>query len=102
MTKFNTLSIVNIQQARYRRELLQLNTDICEKPIGLPRWLSGKESTYNAGVARDAGLIPGLGIFPVGGHGNPFQHSCLVSPMDRGVWWAAVHRSKESDMTEMT
>ena len=44
MTKFKTLSIVNIQKARYRRELLQLNTDICEKPTGLPRWLSGKKN----------------------------------------------------------
>jgi len=27
--------------------------------IGLPRWLSGKESTCNAGAAGDVGLIPG-------------------------------------------
>ena len=102
MTKFNTLSIVNIQKVKYRRELLQLNTDICEKPTGLPRWLSGKESTCNAGVDRDVGLIPGLGISPAGGHGNLFQHSCLVNPMDRGGWRAAVHRSKQSYMTETT
>ena len=31
---------------------------------GLPRWLSGKESPTNAGVARGAGLIPGLGKSP--------------------------------------
>ena len=23
--------------------------------------------------------------------GTPLQYSCLESPMDRGVWWAAVH-----------
>ena len=25
------------------------------------------------------------------GNGNPFQYSCLESPMDRGVWRATVH-----------
>ena len=91
MTKFNTLSIVNIQQARYRRELLQLNTDICEKPIGLPRWLSGKESTYNAGAAGDAGSVPGLGRPPDREHGHPLQYSCLEKSTDRGAWQATVH-----------
>ena len=44
---------------------------------GLPWWLSGKESTYNAGDAGDEGLIPGSGRSPGGGHGNPLQYSCL-------------------------
>ena len=35
---------------------------------GLPQWLSGKESTRNAG---DASLIPGLGRSPGVGNGNP-------------------------------
>ena len=26
------------------------------------------------------------------GNGNPFQYSCLENPVDRGAWWAAVHR----------
>ena len=46
----------------------------------------------NAGDIRHAGLIPGLGRFPGGGHGNPLQYSCLESPMDRGVCPATVHR----------
>ena len=25
-------------------------------------------------------------------NGNPLQCSCLENPMDRGAWWAAVHR----------
>ena len=25
------------------------------------------------------------------GNGTPLQYSCLENPMDRGVWWAAVH-----------
>ena len=51
----------------------------------LPRWLSSKESTCNAG---DMGSIPGLGRE---GHGNPLQQSCLENPMDRGAWHAMVH-----------
>ena len=39
----------------------------------------------------DLGLIPGLGIFPGGGHDNPLQYSHLENPMDRGAWWATVH-----------
>ena len=30
-----------------------------------------KNPPANAGDIRDAGLIPGLGRFPGGGHGNP-------------------------------
>ena len=29
---------------------------------------------------------------PRGGQGNPLQYSCLDNPMDRGAWWATVHR----------
>ena len=61
-----------------------------------------KNLFVNAGDIRDAGLIPGLGRSPVGGNGNPLQYSCLGNPMDRGVWWATVHRVSESDMTEAT
>ena len=50
-----------------------------------------KNPPANAGDARDAISIPGLGRFPGGGHGNPFQYSCLENPMDRGAWWATVH-----------
>ena len=48
-----------------------------------------------AGDIRDTGLIPGLGRFSGGGHGNPL-HSCLENPMDRGVLWAIVYRFAKS------
>ena len=57
----------------------------CSVCLGLPWWPSGKKSACNAG---DLGLIHWLGRFPGGGHGNPFQHSCLENPMDRGAWQA--------------
>ena len=49
--------------------------------LGLPRWLSGKEPTCQAG---HMGLIPGLGKSPGEGNGNPLQYSCLGNLMDRG------------------
>ena len=50
-----------------------------------------KNPPDNAGDIRDAGLIPGSGRSPGGGHGNLLQYSCLENPMDGGAWWAAVH-----------
>ena len=36
-------------------------------------------------------LIPGLGISPGEGNGNPLQYSCLENSMNRRAWWATVH-----------
>ena len=48
--------------------------------------------------AEDLGSAPGLGRSPGEGSGNPFQYSCLGNLMDRGAWWATVHRV--ANMTE--
>ena len=56
-----------------------------------------KESACNAG---DLGLIPGLGRSPGEGHGNPLQYPAWRIPMDRGAWWATVHRVAKSQTTE--
>ena len=55
-----------------------------------------KNPPASAGDKRDVGSIPGLGRCPGGGHGNPLQYSCLENPMDRGAWWATVHRVAKS------
>ena len=34
--------------------------------------------------------------FVGGGNGSPPQYSCLENPVDRGAWWAAVHRVAQS------
>ena len=62
-------------------------------PSVLPWWHSGKvvkNLPANAGDARDAGSIPGLGGSPGEGNGNSLQYSCLGNPMGRGAWWARV------------
>ena len=65
---------------------------------GLPQWCSGKESACNA---EDMGLIPGWGISPGEGNGNPLQYSCLGNTMGRGTCWAIVYGLvEESDTTE--
>ena len=74
--KFHTITIANIYIGTYR----------------LPLWLSGKESTCNAEVTGDSGVIFGSRRSPGGEHGNSFQYSCLENPMDRGAWRATVHR----------
>ena len=50
-----------------------------------------KNLPANAGDARDAGSIPGLGKSPGKVDGNPLQCSCLGNPMDRGAWGALVY-----------
>ena len=62
-----------------------------------------KNPPANAGDIRDSGSIPGSGRSPGGGHGSPFQDSCLENPMDGGAQQATIHRGhKESDTTEGT
>ena len=59
-----------------------------------------KNPPANAG---DTSLIPGLGRSPGGGHFNLLEYSCLENPMNRGAWWAMVHKGcKELDTTEVT
>ena len=55
-----------------------------------------KNLPANAGDVRDAGSISGSGRSPGGGHGNPFQSSCLENLMDRGAWRAVVLRVAKS------
>ena len=61
-------------------------------PLGFPGGSVDKESTCNARNAEDLGSIPGSGRSPGGGHDNPLQYSYPENPIDRGDWWAIVHR----------
>ena len=61
-----------------------------------------KNLLASAGDMRDLGSVPGSKRSPGRGHGNPLQYSCLENPMDRGAWWAMVHRVAESNTTDAT
>ena len=61
-----------------------------------PGSLAVKNLPANAG---NMSSVPQLGRSPGEGNGNPLQYSCLGNSMDRGIWWATVHRfTKESDI----
>ena len=65
--------------------------------VGLTRWLSGKESAYQAG---DVGLILGSERSPGEENGNPLQYSCLGNPYgQRSLVGYHPQGLKESDMT---
>ena len=53
-----------------------------------------KNPPANAGDMRDMGSIPGSERSPGEGNDNPLQYS----PMDRGAWWATVHRAANSQI----
>ena len=57
--------------------------------VNFPGGSDGKESTNNA---EDLGSVPRWGRSSVRVHGYPFQNSCLENHMDRGAWWATIHR----------
>ena len=50
-----------------------------------------KNSPANSGDTRNVGSIPGSGISPGAGNGNPLQYSCLENSIDRGAWQATIH-----------
>ena len=91
-----------------RAELNTLGWAATPVPIGFlqtPESLWGfpvlKNLPANSGDIRDTGLIPGSGRSPGRGHGNTLQYSCLEDPMDRGAWWAAVHRVATQSQTQL-
>ena len=81
----------------HSRPIAFIQEEICilllYKQGGFPGGSDGKEPACNAG---DLGLISGLGRFPGEGHGNLLQDSGLENSMDRGAWWATVHRVAKS------
>ena len=58
--------------------------------------MAGMEKKKESNVVT---VVKGLALGE--GNGNPLQYSCLENPMERGAWWATVHRvEKESDTSE--
>ena len=41
---------------------------------------------------------PGSGRSSGERNGNPLQYSCLKNPVNRGAWWATVHRVAKSQI----
>ena len=70
-----------------------------ESASQVPQWVKNLPKMQETG---NVSSIPGSGRSPGGRHSNPLQYSCLEKPMDRGAWWAIVHRVAESDTSEET
>ena len=60
---------------------------------GFPHSSVGKESASNVG---DLGSVPRMGISPGGGMATHSSIFAWKIPMDRGTWWATVHRVAKS------
>ena len=61
--------------------------------LGLP----GSSVAKNPPAMQETGVqFLGLGRYPGGKHDNPLQYFCLENSMDRGNWWATVHRVAKS------
>ena len=58
--------------------------------------IKGKEAACQCRRCRRWGFDPWVGRSPVGGRGIRLQSSCLENPLDRGTWWATVHRIAKS------
>ena len=62
-----------------------------------------KNPLASAGDVRDEGSIPRSGRVPGGGHGSPFQYSCLENPRgQRRLAGYSPWGCTELDMTEVT
>ena len=69
--------------------------------MGFSRGSVVKNPSVKAGVAENAGSIPGLGRSLGGGHGNPFQYSGLENPHgQRSLVGYRPWGHTESDTTE--
>ena len=79
----------------------------CEDPAPLSsRWASSEEPSptvdlrhllclHHSSINHSAISTPSS--HPLGeGNGSPVQYSCVENPVDRGAWWAPVHRVTQS------
>ena len=64
---------------------------------GFPGSAVCKETACNVG---DLGSVPGWGRSPGERKGYPLQYSCLGNPMERGAWWATVHRVTKTQLSD--
>ena len=68
-----------------------LHSNVCQ---GFSGGTVVKKPLANAGDARGAGSVLGLGRSPGEGNGDSLQYSFLEYFMDRGAQWATVHGSQ--------
>ena len=101
--RYHQFVIIHFSRPRKSEDIPNHSLRTTDQNYWLPWSLSGKEFAGNVGATGDVGLTPSLGRSPGGGHGNPFQYSCLENPMDkRSLSGYSPWGQKESDTTEAT
>ena len=70
---------------------------ISSRILGFPGGASGKEPACQCRKHKRQGFNPWVGKI-LWRRSWPLQYSYLENPMDRGAWWAAVHRVTKSQI----
>ena len=83
------------QQLHWPREAAQWQ-DIMR--CGLPRWLSGKDSTCQCKRHKRCGFDPWVRKIPWRRNWQPTPVLLPGNPRDRGAWWATAHGVEKSRM----
>ena len=100
MDKSNLRFCLQMQEGQedrmHLRRLQELSKFFSPPPLLSVGFPGGSEDKASACSVGDLGSIPGLGRSPGEGNGDLLQYSCLENPMDRGAWWATVHRVTKS------
>ena len=88
-------------ESQGQRSLVGGRHGVTQSRTRLKRLPAAAAAAVNAGRPKRRRCDPWVGKTPGEGNGNPLQYSCLGNSMDRGAWWATVHRFAEGlDMTE--
>jgi len=61
-----------------------------------PGGARGEEPTCQCRRLKRCGFDPWVGNIPFRRKRQPTQYSCLENLLDRGTWWANVHRVAKS------
>ena len=70
--------------------------DFLSAVVGFPGGSSGKEHARQCRKHVRRRFSPWVGKIPWRRARQPLLYSCLKNPMDKGAWWAIVHRITKS------
>ena len=85
---------LTIQKVFSGTQILGLQNVLNCSLVGLPGGTSGKERTYQCRRRNRHGFDPWVGKIP---WRRPWQPTpVFLNPIDRGAWWATVHRVTKS------
>ena len=84
--------ILGLESGLPHTSFLSLCNSLYLPVMGFPGGAVVKNLPANAGDTRDSSSIPRSGRSPGDGNSSSLQYSYLENSMDRGAWWATVHK----------